>query len=431
MAKCARGENMSKILPRLFIFILIPVFVSSACLSSAASDMQGSAEQIAERTWVALQKSFTATYTPTDTDTPGPDTATPTNTTTSTATETLIPSLTPRPSTTATDTPTATLIPTVTPIYIGGGGGGSGGSGTNPTSTPAPTATPSCYLAQLNKIVTVPDQTVLPAGTRFTRIWRIKNIGLCTWGANFRFAFHSGDPFGAPLEMPLPAVVSPGQVVDIAQDMVAPGSDGIYSSRWRLVDLATNVSFGNGVANDPFGVTIGVKTPINGLYFNYVNNLCTAKWVNGSGKLLPCPGKRGDPSGFVGKANLRADYAPQIPRTLLYTFPEKVIGGSVIGYYPYVIIPSSAKFIGEVGCIFSYTQCDVTFQLYYQVYGNSPKLYGEWHEVHDDLATQFEIPLDGLKTQAVSFQFIVTANNAPAQAAAFWDARIVIDNPSP
>jgi len=57
-----------------------------------------------------------------------------------------------------------------------------------PTDTPiptlAPTATPTslpCDLAKFIDDVTVPDDTSYTPGATFTKTWRIKNEGSCTW----------------------------------------------------------------------------------------------------------------------------------------------------------------------------------------------------------------------------------------------------------
>jgi len=48
-----------------------------------------------------------------------------------------------------------------------------------PTQTPLPTQ--ACDLGQYIKDVNIPDGTVFPPGTTFTKTWRLKNVGTCTW----------------------------------------------------------------------------------------------------------------------------------------------------------------------------------------------------------------------------------------------------------
>jgi len=109
---------------------------------------------------------------------------------------------------------------------------------TLPTPTPqlAPTAIveqecpPS---ARFVEDVTVPDDSLYNAGVKFTKIWRLRNDGECTWPAGTRWVFIGGDLLGAqsPVEVEL---AEPERIIDVSVDMVAPASPGTYKSYWRL-----------------------------------------------------------------------------------------------------------------------------------------------------------------------------------------------------
>jgi hypothetical protein len=45
--------------------------------------------------------------------------------------------------------------------------------------------------------VTIPDDTVMAPGNTFTKIWRIKNAGNCTWTTTYAVAFFSGEQMSA------------------------------------------------------------------------------------------------------------------------------------------------------------------------------------------------------------------------------------------
>ena len=81
------------------------------------------------------------------------------------------PSAVPTDTAPPTATPTATTAPTNTPVP--------------PTPTPVPpTATPTpipCNWAQFVEDVSVKDGTVFTPDSLFTKTWRLKNIGTCTW----------------------------------------------------------------------------------------------------------------------------------------------------------------------------------------------------------------------------------------------------------
>lgn len=125
------------------------------------------------------------------------------------------------------------------------------------TSTP----TPPCDVAApgIPIDITIPDDTLIDPGKSFTKIWRLKNIGTCTWTKNYSAAFFSGDPLGAPVAVSMAGDVAPGQSVDIVIDMTAPQDSGKFQGNWKLRN-ASDVLFGIGPnGNSPFWVRIKVE----------------------------------------------------------------------------------------------------------------------------------------------------------------------------
>jgi hypothetical protein len=269
-------------------------------------------------------------------------------------------------------------------------------------------------------MITIPNGTVLPAGTRFTKIWRIKNTGECTWDDNFRFVYAGGDAFSAKLNNPLPHRVRKGQTVDMALEMIAPPIAGEFVSRWGLFDERIDFLFGHG-DEEAFPVRIQTTTNTSGTIFNFVNNLCTAQWVNGSDAQLLC-NRETRRNGYAVRKNISPDYDPDNKFNALVTHTQVSEGGSITGKYPYIPVPPNARLIGEIGCTSGNQDCDITMRIYYQVYGRPLELLNEWHEVYDDQATQFDFNLDGLRNQSVAFYLYVEANAAPGDAAGYWHA---------
>ncbi|MFZ5912261.1 MAG: NBR1-Ig-like domain-containing protein [Chloroflexota bacterium] len=147
----------------------------------------------------------------------------------------------------------ATFTPTVT--------------GTPPTPTPtstAPTKTPtvppsSCDKVQFISDVTVPDGTTFAPGTAFTKTWRLKNVGSCTWTTSYQLVFYSGEKMGGPDALAFPQSVAPGQTVDITVNLVAPNTAGTYRGNWMFKN-ASGALFGIGSqANKPWWVEIKVS----------------------------------------------------------------------------------------------------------------------------------------------------------------------------
>ncbi len=102
-----------------------------------------------------------------------------------------------------------------------------------PTSVPP---TSNCNAAQFIIDVTIPDGTILDPNENFTKTWRLKNTGTCTWTPSYAVVFSSGNSMGGPAAQALTGNVNPGQNVDISVDLTAPGSNGTYTGNYKLRD---------------------------------------------------------------------------------------------------------------------------------------------------------------------------------------------------
>ncbi len=99
--------------------------------------------------------------------------------------------------------------------------------------------------------VTVPDDTLFRPGETFEKIWRVRNEGTCTWGTDYSLVFVSGDRFGAGSSQLFTSTAAPGQTIDLAMQMQAPGSGGTYISNWQFKDPSGR-QFGLGVPATSF-----------------------------------------------------------------------------------------------------------------------------------------------------------------------------------
>src|SRR6185503_7427007 len=99
------------------------------------------------------------------------------------------------------------------------------------TVTRAVSPTPACDQAQFIRDVTIPDGTVVAPGTTFEKIWRLRNIGTCTW-SGYQLVFDSGEAM-SPVPDPI-GTVAPGQEVDVAVTFTAPTANNTYRSYWRV-----------------------------------------------------------------------------------------------------------------------------------------------------------------------------------------------------
>jgi len=97
-----------------------------------------------------------------------------------------------------------------------------------PTEVQAFAAVPCNLAAPGNPIdITIPDGTSLRPEEAFSKTWRLKNAGACTWTREYAVVWFSGESFGVPERLPLSNPVSTGETVDITIDMRAPLQSGI------------------------------------------------------------------------------------------------------------------------------------------------------------------------------------------------------------
>ncbi len=135
---------------------------------------------------------------------------------------------------------------------------------TMPTDTPEPepTITPTtkpCNRASFVSDVTIPDGTQMMVGQAFTKTWRLRNDGSCTWSSGYQLVFNSGDQMGGPVSQQLtPSTVAPGGTLDISVDLVAPASAGTYKGFWELRSPQGEAF---ALASGPFWVEIVAVAP--------------------------------------------------------------------------------------------------------------------------------------------------------------------------
>jgi hypothetical protein len=138
----------------------------------------------------------------------------------------------------------------------------------SPTTAPSPTTaaslTPSqtsvpCDRAEFVSDVTYPDGTDLAPNAPFTKTWRLRNSGSCTWTSSYSLVFDHGDSMGAPASISLTAgTVAPGQTVDVSVNLTAPATAGTFRGYFRLRNTS-GVVFGIGPqAQTAFWVEIEV-----------------------------------------------------------------------------------------------------------------------------------------------------------------------------
>ena len=103
-----------------------------------------------------------------------------------------------------------------------------------------------CNRAEFVNDVTILDGTQVSIGASFTKTWRIKNVGSCTWTSGYVLFFDHGDRMDAPGTQPLTSGnVAPGAVTELSVTLKAPSTPGMYQGDFRLRS-PDNVLFGIG-----------------------------------------------------------------------------------------------------------------------------------------------------------------------------------------
>jgi hypothetical protein len=124
---------------------------------------------------------------------------------------------------------------------------------------PSPPEIEACTdRVQFVSDVTVEDGADFTPDQAFTKTWRLRNNGTCTWTSSYDLVFDHGDHMGGPAVKALPGLVEPGELVDISVNLVAPSSEGGFIGYWLLRN-AEGMLFGIGAdANVAFWVEIEV-----------------------------------------------------------------------------------------------------------------------------------------------------------------------------
>jgi uncharacterized protein YkwD len=130
---------------------------------------------------------------------------------------------TPTANPTDTSAPTATMTSVPTEAAL--------------TATPAvPTRQSGCTDSALwVEDLTVPDDTQMQGGQTFTKTWRVKNTGTCTWNSTYHLTFVSGDQMNAPASVAL-AETPPGSTLDISVELVAPYGNSRFTGIFQIRD---------------------------------------------------------------------------------------------------------------------------------------------------------------------------------------------------
>ncbi len=185
-----------------------------------------------------------------------------------------------------------------------------------PTVVILPTVTTSCDISQFITDVTVPDGTIMTPGQTFTKTWRFRNAGSCSWTPSYAIVFSSGDSMNGPATQALVGNVNPGQTVDISVNLTAPTAPGDYKGWWKLRNAA-GVLFAQFYVQIKVQNTSTVTPPIAQVVLNAVGGESGTVYEAAAGQGIPSTILAGDTStNFLARGFMSFDISSLTGKTI-------------------------------------------------------------------------------------------------------------------
>jgi hypothetical protein len=104
------------------------------------------------------------------------------------------------------------------------------------TNSSIPVNPPDCTLdAQFVEDITIPDHSIIERGEIFTKTWRVRNTGTCTWTPAYQINLAGGNPLSWSRSS-LVGIVPAGEEAEISIEIVSPEIPGNYQAWWQLAN---------------------------------------------------------------------------------------------------------------------------------------------------------------------------------------------------
>ena len=273
--------------------------------------------------------------------------------------------------------------------------------------------------------VTVPDGSIFDPGQAFTKTWRLRNAGTCTWTRSYTMVYESGEKFGTTLSVPFTADVAPGGTIDLSVSMTAPSAAGPYIGYWKFKNAAGTL-FGIGAAaNKAWWVEINVRgSTQTGTALDFTARAGEATWSSGAGT-LSFPGTDGDAKGFAFKID-QPNFESGVTGTqagLLFS-PQQITNGFIQAKYPDFTVQSGDRFQAKIGCQATATSCYVAYRLDYDQ-GGTVRTFWTFRERFEGLTYNANIDLSPLAGRTVKFILYISAYGSAVGDRALWENPII------
>ena len=301
--------------------------------------------------------------------------------------------------------PTATYavaLPTLTPVVI------------PPTAIPKPIP---CNWAQYIADVTYPDGSTIKPNIPFQKIWRMRNIGSCTWTPGYALVFVDGYNMRGGTSTPLNITVAPGQTADIGIDLTSPGTPGGYASYYKLRDV-NGVLFGIGdTANGAFWMKIKVVGP-SVVVYEMVPDASRAAWQNSTTTIVY--GDTSTPANGLAYTSANPQFETGTTENESGIIMKPDTAGVVKGTFPTYTVQQGDHFMTVIGCQYGHTNCNVSMQLSYSIGGGAAVILASWDEKYDSKVYKADVDLSSLAGKNVNLILTVLANGDASDDYAIW-----------
>jgi hypothetical protein len=204
------------------------------------------------------------------------------------------------------------------------------------------------------------------------------------------------------------ANVLPGQTAHVSVTLSAPTNFIKYRSFWKLMNKNKQV-FGI-MDNTGKEQSIWAEIVVGNTY-SFLANMCSATWTSSAG-VLPCPGTKNDPRGFVYQNStpaIEGGVKENDPAIVIVPPSEK--DSYIVGQFPPIIVAEGSNLVLHFGCMEGYTKCNFRFRIAYSIEGgaeqelvNQVHGFGEWEYVKINLTMNDKY---AMMNKATSFLFYV------------------------
>lgn len=214
------------------------------------------------------------------------------------------------------------------------------------------TATQECDRAQFITDVTIPDGSIMAPSQVFTKTWRLKNIGTCTW-SGYSLVFDEGNSMSGAASTAI-GTTTPGASVDISISLTAPVTPGSYRGYWRVRNASgVLIPVTGGHNSKSFYVDIKVVAPTG------TPTTLVAPYITGESGLVLSGGSinnatvaAGDSSGNEGvEAFLSFDISGIPSNATIQTATLKLIGGGNVRGNPFATLGCLRAYVQNYGTV--------------------------------------------------------------------------------